>query len=578
MAAGTFFSVSLTVWALGTGLSAAPSPALTPELGLSWKNISCATCRAIFTGLDIALQLNNNLDEVAVLASEVCVRLKLAPRDICEQAIALFKHDMITAWINSILKPSEICGLMLGIYCGHWDIYSDWNVTLPDKPKPPVIPPKPPQPGAPITRVLFLTDVHWDKDYIPGSNPDCRDPLCCRKGSGLPPKHRKGAGKWGEYSKCDLPLSTIENMLQHLQSRHFDLVYWTGDIPAHNVWHQTRKDQLLALNTITALVWKHLGKVPIFPAVGNHESTPVNSFPPPFIHGNESSAWLYDAMVEAWKDWLPKEAQETLRRAGFYTVKVQPGLRLVALNMNFCSHENFWLLVNSTDPAGQLQWLINILQDAENNGDKVHIIGHIPPGLCMKVWSWNYYRIVNRYEGTIAAQFFGHTHVDEFEVFYDEETLSRAVSVAFIAPSVTTYINLNPGFRIYLIDGNYSESSHSVLDHETYILNLTEANESVNPKWVLLYRLREAYRMETVFPADMDNLISLFLRDDGLFQRYWFLYHKGHTAQVCKEACKTATICALRTGRADDPALCKGFHKVVMFRETQNLWRGRRMC
>lgn len=43
------------------------------------------------------------------------------------------------------------------------------------------------------------------------------------------------------------------------------------------------------------------------------------------------------------------------------------------------------------------------------------------------------------------AQFFGHTHLDEFEMFYDEETLSRPVSVAFVAPSVTTYINLNPG-------------------------------------------------------------------------------------------------------------------------------------
>lgn len=50
-----------------------------------------------------------------------------------------------------------------------------------------------------------------------------------------------------------------------------------------------------------------------------------------------------------------------------------------------------------------------------------------------------------RFEGTIAAQFFGHTHVDEFEMFYDEETLTRPVSVAFVAPSVTTYINLNPG-------------------------------------------------------------------------------------------------------------------------------------
>lgn len=45
----------------------------------------------------------------------------------------------------------------------------------------------------------------------------------------------------------------------------------------------------------------------------------------------------------------------------------------------------------------------------------------------------------------MAGQFFGHTHVDEFELFYDEETLSRPLSVAFLAPSATTYIGLNPG-------------------------------------------------------------------------------------------------------------------------------------
>uniref|UniRef100_UPI00398EAFBA sphingomyelin phosphodiesterase n=1 Tax=Pristiophorus japonicus TaxID=55135 RepID=UPI00398EAFBA len=545
----------------------------------AWKNISCWSCRAMFTALDIALQFDSNLDEAAVVAAtKLCIDLKLAPQDICAQAIGLFKHDVIAAWINSILKPSEICGLLLGIDCGRWDIYSDWNVTLPDTPKPPVVPPKAPRPSAPVTRVLFLTDIHWDKEYSPGTDPDCKDPLCCRRGSGLPPRYRKGAGKWGEYSKCDLPLRTIENLLQHLRSDHFDLVYWTGDIPAHNVWHQSRRDQVVALDTITALLRRHLGHVRVYPSVGNHESTPVNSFPPPFVRGNQSSAWLYGAMVAAWKDWLPKEALETLGRAGFYTVKLGPGLRLVSLNMNFCSHENFWLLVNSTDPAGQLQWLIGILQEAENSGDKVHIIGHIPPGLCMKVWSWNYYRIVNRYEGTIAAQFFGHTHVDEFEVFYDEETLSRAVSVAFIAPSVTTYIDLNPGYRVYQIDGNYPNSSHSVLDHETYILNLTEANRSESPKWLFLYRLREAYGMDTAFPADMDSLIGRLAQDDRLFHKYWYLYHKGHTTQVCEQACKTATLCALRTGRADDPHLCKDLHKKGTYGETRRLWRQRKMC
>lgn len=52
---------------------------------------------------------------------------------------------------------------------------------------------------------------------------------------------------------------------------------------------------------------------------------------------------------------------------------------------------------------------------------------------------------LGRYENTLAAQFFGHTHVDEFEIFYDEETLSRPLAVAFLGPSATTFINLNPG-------------------------------------------------------------------------------------------------------------------------------------
>lgn len=52
-------------------------------------------------------------------------------------------------------------------------------------------------------------------------------------------------------------------------------------------------------------------------------------------------------------------------------MQVWPGLRLVSLNMNFCSQANFWLLINSTDPAGQLQWLVGVLEAAEQQGEKV---------------------------------------------------------------------------------------------------------------------------------------------------------------------------------------------------------------
>lgn len=72
-------------------------------------------------------------------------------------------------------------------------------------------------------------------------------------------------------------------------------------------------------------------------------------------------------------------------------------------------------------------------------------------------------RIDNRFETTISAQFFGHTHYDEFELFYDEYRSRRAINVAYIGPSVTSYYGLNPGYRIYTVEGDYEGSNKVVL-------------------------------------------------------------------------------------------------------------------
>ncbi|XP_068026251.1 sphingomyelin phosphodiesterase [Melanerpes formicivorus] len=618
--------------------------------GWGWRNLSCPVCKVLFAALDVALQMEPNVARVGHVASRLCQDLRLARPPVCQQAVELFQHDMVTAWARSVLRPGEACGLLLGQRCGHWDILADWNLTMPDTPKPPVRPPAPPPPGAPVDHILFLTDLHWDRWYRPGSAVACPDPLCCR---GAPLGTPGGAGFWGSYGKCDLPLHTIDALLEHavgtvangslgsLQpivgswdgtqggagvmvegavgsvgaanasgagakrsvgsgkgskdsaaegqgaggargAGRFSAVYWTGDIPAHDVWRQSRSDQLGALRTVTQLLRRHLGTVPVYPAVGNHEATPVNAFPPPSVTGNQSAQWLYQAMAEQWQQWLPPDALRTLRTAGFYTLQVSPGLRLVSLNMNYCSQANFWLLLNATDPAGQLQWLLGVLQAAEDQGEKVHIIGHIPPGHCLRAWSWNYYSIVNRYEGTIAGQFFGHTHLDEFELFYDEETLSRPLGVAFLAPSATTYISLNPGYRIYSVAGQYPDSSRAVLDHFTFILNLTESGGGGGggsgvpvspPPWRLLYRAREALGLPAAGAADWDLLLRRLQSERRLFDRFWFLRHKGHPPRApCGAPCQAATLCALRTARSGDPQLCQ--HLPVPPRA----WHGQSLC
>lgn len=56
-----------------------------------------------------------------------------------------------------------------------------------------------------------------------------------------------------------------------------------------------------------------------------------------------------------------------------------------------------------------------------------------------------------------------------------------------MSPGVTPFQGLNLGYRIYTIDGEYSDSSHSVLDHETYVFDLEKANYNNTPEWVLEY-------------------------------------------------------------------------------------------
>lgn len=109
-------------------------------------------------------------------------------------------------------------------------------------------------------------------------------------------------------------------------------------------------------------------------------------------------SWLYDELDKEWSRWLPSETSATIKHGAYYSILQRPGLRLISVNGNYCSKNNFWLLKNSTDPAGQLAWLIKELDAAESKGEKVHIVSHMPPGQpdCIRVWSRNYYDIINR--------------------------------------------------------------------------------------------------------------------------------------------------------------------------------------
>ena len=83
----------------------------------------------------------------------------------------------------------------------------------------------------------------------------------------------------GDYY-CDVPMVILNNLFKHLADikDQFDWVYWTGDLPAHNIWNQTREDQMEILSTVTTLMASYLENKIVYPTLGNHESAPVNRY------------------------------------------------------------------------------------------------------------------------------------------------------------------------------------------------------------------------------------------------------------------------------------------------------------
>ncbi|CAF2824061.1 unnamed protein product [Rotaria sp. Silwood2] len=243
---------------------------------------------------------------------------------------------------------------------------------------------------------------------------------------------------------------------------------------------------------------------------------PCNLFPTPNIRSDNIS-WLYQVLADRWiKLGLPIDTRENIERGGFYTTVVRPGLRLISFNMNYCSPENVWLFINSTDPLDQLQWMIQWLQYAEDHGEKVHVIGHIPSKHCL-------------------------------------------ASFRYITLSLTTFSYLNPGYRVYPIDGNYHDSSYWVLDHHTVIMNLTATNMHNRTIFIDEYDARDAYQMENLFPNDWHNLIERLKNDiDGqlmglVYQYYTESYADG---RQCNHNCRRGFLCDFITARLEDPHAC----------------------
>ncbi|KAK4018537.1 hypothetical protein OUZ56_000587 [Daphnia magna] len=548
--------------------------------GQSPADRKCALCNQLLEEVTECLKNGMSDREVSFLIGQKCETLNILNFKVCNGTASIMMPTIRYMYTNSLVIQGNICGIYLQAdNCSLSDPNNiNWKIASSSIEKPVVTQFIPPSLGSPTMKVLHIADLHWDPEYLAGSNAACADFLCCRADSGDVINATDAAGYWGDYRKCDLPWHTIEKAIAHMAEKHSDSAYiiWTGDLVPHNVWSTSKEDNIYIMERLMNLIQRYFPSTPLYATLGNHESHPTDTFAPPDITDEAiNTAWLYDVAARQWARWLPDEVSSTIRYGGYYTTLIYPGLRVVSLNTNYCYTGNLWTLSKFQDPASSLVWLNNVLQNAEKAGEKVHIVSHIPPGNndCWSTFSREFSKIINRFESTVAAQFYGHTHKDEFKIFYDLVNASRPTNVAFMGPSLTTFTDLNPGYRVYTIDGRRPGSTWAVLDFTTWAINLTAANllgSSEDPVWFELYHAKKEYDLADLSPDSMHKFFQRMLVDDVLFQKYFKNYYRGadkKMAQGCDDDCRIGLLCFIVTTDIGDRSRCAQIAKQMFTHE-----------
>ncbi|XP_033225368.1 sphingomyelin phosphodiesterase 1-like [Belonocnema kinseyi] len=529
---------------------------------------ACTICQILVKTTVTLRKRGTPSEKITKTIAELCTFLNLQTEEVCNGVVTL-NAPIILKIIDSKDKvhARDVCGVILqSEQCSTVSDEFHWNITVDNS-----APRKNSVSHSDKTKkIVQITDIHYDPNYEVNGNAGCSEPTCCRASQNSTNKNGKLAGYWGDYNNCDTPWHAFVDALNQVKKAHGDAehIYFTGDIIDHGVWETTRESNTEILVKSYKLIRNTFPDKKVYPIIGNHEPHPLNVFAPHDIEDKELSiVWLYELLANTWIEngWLPESTRSTILTGGFYTVSPKKGFRIIALNNNVCYTYNWWILYNPKDQDDQLSWLMETLLQAEKDGEFVHILAHIPPGdnSCFVSWSREYRKIVNRFSHIISAQFNGHTHNDEFRVFYSPDNNSEIVNVAWNGGSITTYANLNPNYKVYDVNAN----DYVVEDYEMWIYNLDFANETPNrnPEWFKLYSFKEEYNLTDTTPSSLNNFLVQMSKNDTIIKQY----HKNFVKRAepglkagCNAKCLKTTFCSIVKSEVKNDKECKYFENL----------------
>ncbi|XP_060587321.1 acid sphingomyelinase-like phosphodiesterase 3a [Ruditapes philippinarum] len=310
-------------------------------------------------------------------------------------------------------------------------------------------------------------------------------------------------------------------------------------------------------NNVTNLLKSTFPRMPVYPSFGNHDTDVTDQFEP-------RNTLLYKQAWSRWRSWINDDIQEaTCRKGGYYTVKASPYLRIIVLNTILYYKRNKQV-TSDGDPAGQFRWLVDALQYARKQEEKVIITAHIPLGVqpngeteLYKHQNDRLIEISNQYSDVIVAMHFGHEHTDAFKVLTDEKGVPTVP--IFLAPSVSPLgysLSHNPGIRLI----KYNRITGLHLEIIQYFLDVEAANIAGTASWELEYSTSGAYGLNNLSPGSLFSLINrMKAADSQEFKSFWKHYVVTPPKSLFKECdskCHARVFCRFSKLTESDFAKC----------------------
>ncbi|GFX31430.1 acid sphingomyelinase-like phosphodiesterase 3b [Trichonephila clavipes] len=267
-----------------------------------------------------------------------------------------------------------------------------------------------------------------------------------------------------------------------------------------------------------------------------------------------------------WKDLVNESEWSNFLAGGYFSQLVKPGLRIISVNTIL------WYIPNNLtsdvpDPGNQFQWLEAILKNSSSSLEKVYIIGHVPPGYYNRAYKGGetsptmhhqhaeaFTKILLKYSPIIAGQFYGHVHLDMFQIFqYDTGTFKGS---SILAPSVTPWhtnkdnnitLPVNPSVRLI----HFSHIDSKLLDYDQYYLNLTKANSmkkvSEDPKnlYELLYTFTNFYGVPDLSTESLVKVYEELKQNQTAYDLFFTFLTVGEKSVDCDSDCQVAQLCSM---------------------------------